>query len=211
MEVLMCNMSLKQKCDISSVMKAVVLIMLPFLQNLEVIRAACTKVEEWVFSVENLWIQILFPPLLLRVHNKSSLVIFTWGNDAPEWYVIAYSGATNIFNLLFYKSTNFYGFPELFMNWGTAVWWKGKKKKPKPQTQYLKNICTEQVDRPMHLYLRSEWDPSQLILHRLPLVPDSIAVYTSFQLQEQRCVLDIPKMLLTVGLIAAGTTDLGAV
>lgn len=117
MEVLVCNMSLNHKCDISSVMKAVVFIMLPFLQNSgEVIRADCTKAEMWVFSVENLWLQILFPPLLLRVHNKFSLVIFTWGNDAPEWYLIAYPGTTNIFNLLFYKPTNFYGFQELFMN-----------------------------------------------------------------------------------------------
>ena len=54
------------------------------------------------------------------------------------------------------------------MNWETAVWRKGKEKKT--QARYLKNICTEQADRPMHLYLRSERDPSQLILHQLPLV-----------------------------------------
>ena len=156
MEALVYNMSLSQKWDISRVLKAVVLIMLHFLQNSEeVIRAACTKAEIWVFSVENLWLQILFPPLL-RVHNKSSLDIFTWGNNTPEWYVIAYPGATNIFNLVFYKSksTNIYGFPELFMNWGT-VWWKGKY--CPPQAWYLKNSCTEQADRPMHLHLSSEW------------------------------------------------------
>jgi len=46
MEALVYNMSLSQKWDISRVLKAVVLIMLHFLQNSEeVIRAACTKAE----------------------------------------------------------------------------------------------------------------------------------------------------------------------
>lgn len=45
MEVLVCSMSLNQECAMSGVRKAVAFIMLPFLQNSEVIRAAWTEAE----------------------------------------------------------------------------------------------------------------------------------------------------------------------